>query len=292
MSQPSSWPLPSAGIRLLTPAQHLSSLREHPLSRACYPTAIGYYPQAAGHNMRRERHDDYLLIFCTQGHGTLETRGAGHLVGAGDVALIARGEAHSYRAADNDPWTIYWAHFAGEDAPALVHFLLRGTGPLLRCGAEPRLVGSFRSLLEAATGAYRLDTWIHISSTLRQLLTQFALYRGRRPGRRLGSVDVSAVESYMAQHLGSTLRLDDLATVAGLSRQHFVKRYREQTGTTPLTHFQQMKIEAACRLLDATDDSVKVIAASLGFTDPLYFSRVFRRVQGMSPMAYRVSQRR
>ena len=53
-----------------------------------------------------------------------------------------------------------------------------------------------------------------------------------------------------------------------------------------------MKIQAACRLLDSTDESVKVIAARLGFSDPLYFSRVFRRTQGLSPSAYRRSQQR
>ena len=53
-----------------------------------------------------------------------------------------------------------------------------------------------------------------------------------------------------------------------------------------------MKIQAACQLLDSTDDSVKAIAARLGYDDPLYFSRVFRRTQGISPSAYRDSQRR
>jgi AraC-like DNA-binding protein len=53
-----------------------------------------------------------------------------------------------------------------------------------------------------------------------------------------------------------------------------------------------MKMEAACRLLDTTDHSVQRVAAALSFEDPLYFSRVFRKVIGCSPQQYRASNLR
>ena len=51
MSTPSQWPLPDQGIRFLTPAFMLQQLYRHPLTRDCYPTAMGYYPSAAGHRL-------------------------------------------------------------------------------------------------------------------------------------------------------------------------------------------------------------------------------------------------
>ena len=52
MSAPSKWPLPDAGIRFLTPSFMVEKLARHPLTKDCYPTAMGYYPAAAGHRMR------------------------------------------------------------------------------------------------------------------------------------------------------------------------------------------------------------------------------------------------
>jgi AraC-like DNA-binding protein len=242
--------------------------------------------------MRREHHDDNLLIFCTAGRGVLQLAGEVHLVQAGDLILIPPGTAHEYRSLRRAPWTLYWAHFAGEDAPALATYLRGGGGPVLHCGVAPGLVADFENLLEAATGAYRLEAYINASNRLRQLLTEFALYRDQPRDRRLGAADLDSLQHFMRQRLGSSLQLAELARLAGLSPQHFAQRYREHTGTPPLTHFRQMKIEAACHLLDSTEDSVKSIAAQLGFSDPLYFSRVFRRTQGMSPSGYRSSQRR
>jgi AraC-like DNA-binding protein len=54
-----------------------------------------------------------------------------------------------------------------------------------------------------------------------------------------------------------------------------------------LDFFIRLKIQRACFLLDTTDQSVKAIAADLGFDDPLYFSRCFRRVHDSSPTQYR-----
>ena len=51
--------------------------------------------------------------------------------------------------------------------------------------------------------------------------------------------------------------------------------------------FIRLKMQRACFLLDTTDMPIKAIAADLGFEDPLYFSRSFRRIHDLSPVQYR-----
>lgn len=292
VSSPSNWPLPAEGKRFLTPASTLRQLRDHPLARGCYPVAMGFYPSAAGHEMARDRHDDHLLIFCSAGRGELLSPGGGAAVRAGDVLLLPRGEAHSYRALAEDPWTLYWVHFNGEEAAAFARYVRGDAGPVLHSGVEPAVLSGFEALLAAATRDYRLNSYITASNRLRQLLTEIAQYCERSPSARLGRVDFVSLQRFMRERIGGQLTLRELADLARLSPQHFANRYRERTGIAPLQHFQQMKIQAACRLLDSTDDSIKVIAARLGYHDPLYFSRAFRRTQGISPRDYRESQRR
>jgi AraC-like DNA-binding protein len=72
-----------------------------------------------------------------------------------------------------------------------------------------------------------------------------------------------------------------------LSKYHFIKKYKALTGTTPINHFIQLKIERACHLLDVTNKGIKEIAWAVGYEDAYYFSRIFRKVMGISPSQYR-----
>ena len=82
-------------------------------------------------------------------------------------------------------------------------------------------------------------------------------------------------------------RMAGNARDANLSSSHLAAVFKKRTGFTVLDFFIRLKIQRACFLLDTTDQSVKAIAADLGFDDPLYFSRCFRRVHDSSPTQYR-----
>ncbi|WP_306786919.1 AMP-binding protein, partial [Stenotrophomonas maltophilia] len=56
------------------PAALLEKLAVHPLSRDLYPTSLGHYRRARDHRMSRERHDEHLLIYCSEGQGLLRVR--------------------------------------------------------------------------------------------------------------------------------------------------------------------------------------------------------------------------
>lgn len=293
MSRPSDWPLPQDGVRLLTPAFVLASLEEDPLTRDCYPTAMGFYPRARDHRMRRQAPDDNLLLYCTAGGGWLETEGGRQSVRAGDLVLLPAGASHGYGADRRDPWTLYWVHFRGGESGSFIERLgFQGGRVIQHAGVNPALEASFDSLLAVRSTGYDLLAYVDAANHLRHLMTRFALaVRQRRTGRP-GELDLAAIQGFMRSRLEGQLTLDELAAVANLSRYHFVSRYRAVTGVPPIRHFLQMKMEAACRLLDEPDRSVKAVSAALGYTDALYFSRAFKSVVGLSPRAYRASVRR
>ena len=147
MSNPSKWPLPHAGVRFITPTFMLEKLARHPLTKDCYPTAMGYYPAAVGHRMQRERHDDNLLLYCTAGRGHLTVGDWHSEVLPGHIMLLPQGLAHTYEADSDDPWTLYWIHFQGASTRVFMQYLgYREGRPLANAGVSPLLIGAFTHL--------------------------------------------------------------------------------------------------------------------------------------------------
>ena len=293
MSSPSQWPLPPQGVRFLTPAFMVETLYRHPLTRDCYPTAMGYYPRARGHRMERLRHDDNLVLYCVDGTGMLEAGGLRYPISGGHLMLLPQGLTHRYAASECEPWTLYWVHCQGVSTRLFLQYLgYRDGRAVVETGVSPPLLASFNSLLSVRRTGYSTSAFINAANHLRYLFTQFVMETGRHQGAHPAALDLDAIQTFMQDNIHQQLNLDDLAAVAHLSRFHFSNRYKALTGYSPIKHFLHMKIEYACQLLDSSDLSVKAIAAELGYGDPLYFSRLFTKTIGMSPRAYRGSVRK
>lgn len=81
--------------------------------------------------------------------------------------------------------------------------------------------------------------------------------------------------------------IDQLASLTGLSLPHFTERFRKQTGCPPKQFLIRLRLQIASALMQDADLTVAEIANRIGYDDPYYFSRLFRRHTGLSPRAYR-----
>ncbi|KIF69172.1 AraC family transcriptional regulator [Streptomyces sp. AcH 505] len=100
----------------------------------------------------------------------------------------------------------------------------------------------------------------------------------------------SALESllgWLQENLGSTLTLADIAAQAGTSTRTLIRRFREQTGSTPLQWLHRARIRQAQHLLETTGHSVERIGAQVGFGSPTAFRDRFKKTTGVSPHTYR-----
>jgi len=285
----SNWPLPANGLRFIVPPRLRRVLARHPLSAGCYPLALGFYPEAAGHRMQRPLPDDHLLIYCRAGRGWMDS-GDGRLeVGGGDLLLLPKGLAHTYGADPQRPWTIHWVHFDGALCDDFLRLL--GKPGVRRIGVQPRLLTDFEALLGLHRRGLNPAHFIHAAHQLQALLSSLAVLPIRTTLKSGRVLDVDAVQAVMRSHLHGSLNLDELAAQFKLSRFHFAKTYRALTGHAPIQDFIQLKMAQACRLLDQGSLEVRQIAEQLGYDDPYYFSRLFRKVVGMAPSHYRALHR-
>lgn len=290
MSTPSQWPLPDDSHRYVVPDALIAQLDSHRLACELYPLAFGYYRQAAGHHMHRERHSDHLLIYCVAGEGFVSLGEQPYRVRAGDLLLLPAGAVHRYAANPDAPWSIHWVHYAGQQAEAFNQQMgFTPDGGVLTVGPQPRLVNDFEGLLGVQETGYRAAALVHTANRLRQLLSGVPLYAEQHAAN--DGVDVAALDVYMREHLDQRLSLRQLADLVGLSPAYFATVYRRQTGVSPIQHFINLKIERACQMLDSTSLSISDISQQLGYDDRYYFSRLFRRTLGTSPRAYRLGNR-
>ena len=93
--------------------------------------------------------------------------------------------------------------------------------------------------------------------------------------------------TWLGANLGRDLALPDIAAEAGLSTRTLIRRFRDQTGTTPLQWLHRARIRRAQHLLETTQHSVERIAAQVGFGSATAFRDRFKRTTGISPNAYR-----
>lgn len=98
---------------------------------------------------------------------------------------------------------------------------------------------------------------------------------------------LAAVLDWMADHAAEPLDIARLAGRAAMSERTFLRRFREQTGTTPIQWFLAARIRLAQQLLEVTARPIEEIALSTGFESPVTFRTRFRRQVGLAPKAYR-----
>ena len=273
-----------------------SDLREqvsrHPLGIGLHITHIGWFPKARGHFFHRPAGaSESILIFCAHGRGWFELDGRRQSLGPDEAILIPAQTLHSYGADEKDPWSIHWVHFAG-NASVCYGSSLR-IGDVLRtapASSKPLQHLFFECSNELANGI-TLRSILLISHVLRHILGILFLTESipTKNSSKTLAHDLTKSIRLMRENLHRTVTLRELAQNLSLSPARFSALFRERMGIPPVEHHIRLRIQSACHELDATSSSIKEIASQLGYDDPYYFSRIFRKIIGISPLAYRRS---
>jgi len=143
----------------------------------------------------------------------------------------------------------------------------------------PELATDLRSLCYATSIVYRVFT--------NALLTLNRSSYARLEHLIATDHDFSPVLQHIDGHLAASLSNDILADVAGMSKSHFIRMFHKAMGQTPAEYVQERRVVAAALSLSTSADTIDRIADRCGFANRFYFSRVFAKVMGVSPAAYR-----
>ncbi|GIV73293.1 MAG: transcriptional regulator [Caldilinea sp.] len=278
-------------VQHVLPRPLLNRVAGHPLLQSLLPTDIGWYPTAQYHYRERpEGAGEHILIYCAAGAGWAEIRGEFFAVHSGEAIVIPANTPHCYGASNDDPWSIHWVHFLGSTGEYLAHLVTPSSYKLsvdARCGTT--IESLFRTCYELFPGGFVLSRLIYCAQVLHHLLGEL-FFNNPAFSPAMRSSRFHSIESTLAflrQNLHRSLSLSEMADHAGLSESHFSRIFKEQTGHSPLDYFILLKMQHASTLLSITSLSVKEVAAAVGYADPYYFSRLFKKTLGISPRTYR-----
>jgi transcriptional regulator GlxA family with amidase domain len=173
-------------------------------------------------------------------------------------------------------------HVRGSAAVELCTQVQSGTAPT-HVHSVARIVALFDDLVSTLEGRTSPLHVMAASGLAWHLLTQIAADRALP---QAGS-PLERAMSILEGRVDSSIRVRELAARVNVSPSHLTALFRESTGGGPAAFHTRQRMARARTLLDTTDLSVGEIARAVGYADPLYFSRHFRRIHGTSPSSYR-----
>lgn len=271
----------------VVPASVVASAKDNPITDWLTVTDIGYFPDAVDHRWHRDSGAaQTIIIVCTQGLGYCQLESARYSVSAGQVLAIPPGVPHEYGASEVAPWTIWWAHVTGVGVPALFETAGFTESPV----ADVYNVLSIATLIdEALTILERDDSQPSLIAACGALTHAFTLIAAQRRLDASAPVEdaVVTVIDFLREHAASSVSRTELANLVGLSESYLAALFRKSTGMGILKYQTRQRMALARELLDTTDLSIHAVASEAGYGDPLYFSRRFRHIHGMSPEIYR-----
>ena len=268
-----------------------------------YITDIGHYPLAEHHHRNRpEAINQYVLIYCVDGSGWYSLKGKKYQVRKNQYFILPAGYPHEYGATDGDEWSIYWVHFQG--AHASVYAEGAQEPQEVRIAINSRINernNIFEEILSTLHFGNDIEDLRYASSLLHYYLASLRYLRQYRNTARFLDDDhsqtlpndskrinvIEAAIHYMQENIEHPIYLQDILHYVGYSSTRFSTLFKRQTGYSPISYFNYLKMKYACHMLTTTDLHINQICYKVGLEDSLYFSRLFSKIIGMSPSEYR-----
>lgn len=195
---------------------------------------------------------------------------------------------------DGQEATIHWAY-----APTF-----RKNFPAVRLSLDKVLVASGERVQFVMSGAsaswHDLVLYLVarlVGPTAAQAISKFMLLQWHKDGQTPyiafhsiidhGDAVVLQTQEWLARYFSVANPVEEAVKRSGLPERSFKRRFYQATGYSPIAYIQQLRVQEAKRRLERTEEAVDEISWKVGYEDPAFFRRLFKRLTGITPGAYR-----
>ncbi|MBZ5593756.1 MAG: AraC family transcriptional regulator [Acidobacteriia bacterium] len=296
-------------VRVVEPQINTEGVHVWPFDPA-FPVDVRFLSSSQGHNVRKNRHDYFELLYLCGGTATLEIQDRSLPLHEGDLAVVGSTLYHRFECRTASPFTVGVLFFqpdliradgGPDNAEYLTPFLLQDSQfPHVvpaKSGIPHQafdLMQRIRVELPATAPRARLAVKTYLKMILILLVNQYASYAGtvetfQRQQRALERL--RPLFEHLEGNFSDPIQVQEAARICGMSESHFMSFFKRATGQSFMAYLNHCRIERAQALLVMTDKSVSDIGQEMGFCDQSYFGTVFRKLVGMTPATYRAKSR-
>lgn len=234
--------------------------------------------------------DHYLIHFILKGRGTFYVGGKVYNIKENGGFLICPGTITSYVADKEEPWVYAWVGFKGIKAESYLSLANLGPeNPVFKSSNGDFIKKCFEDMRRATELKYGKE--FRLQGLLTVFLSELIEERGKNIIINSNYREVYLKKSlqFIETNYHRKITVSEIAECVGLNKNYFSTFFRENMGMTPQEYLVSFRINKACELMNNEVLTISDISRSVGYNDPLGFSKIFKKAKGISPKSYRLN---
>lgn len=211
------------------------------------------------------------------------------IVTAGHMVIYRPKEPQRYIYYGTDQTEVYWVHFTGSNVKNILRsYGIKDDMRVIYTGTSLEYTRIFKQMIQELQ---RCQTDYKEFLVLLQQQLLISIHRQltneqKRKNEYLDREMEQAIQ-YFHDNYNKEISIEDYAISRGMSVSWFIRNFKQYTNTTPMQYIMSIRITNAQVLLETTNYNITEIGVIVGYDNPLYFSRIFRKQKGVSPSEYR-----
>lgn len=231
---------------------------------------------------------DYQILYVANGKTHFWFDGKEEIVSAGHMVLYKPEEIQKYVYYLEDNPEVFWIHFTGSDVKnILAYHGISLDEHVFYCGVLPDYKALFRKIIQELR-LCRYGYEDYIASLFNDILLLVDRQQHEQK-KATGNVQeqIERAAAYFNENYNTKISIDDYAESLHISTNWFIHNFKQYAGMSPAQYILSLRMVNAQSLLERTTYNIKEISEIVGYENPLYFSRVFKKEIGKSPAQYR-----
>ena len=231
---------------------------------------------------------DYQILYVANGKTHFWFDGREEIVSTGHMVLYKPEEIQKYVYYLEDNPEVFWIHFTGSDVKnILAYHGISLDEHVFYCGVLPDYKALFRKIIQELQ-LCRYGYEDYIASLFNDILLLVDRQQHEQK-KTTGNVQeqIERAAAYFNENYNTKISIDDYAESLHISTNWFIHNFKQYAGMSPAQYILSLRMVNAQSLLERTTYNIKEISEIVGYENPLYFSRVFKKEIGKSPAQYR-----
>lgn len=231
----------------------------------------------------------YLIHYIIDGEGSYTVNNQTYKLKKNQGFLICPNVLTYYEADKENPWSYMWVGFNGVKAQTYLNYAnLNEENLIFEYSEDDTLKNYISEMLKLKERDYSNE--LKLEGLLYFFMSKLAEVRKNTFDQKsYKSTEVYLEKSveFIENNYSNNIKINDIANYIGINRSYLTHIFKKNINMSPQEFLVNYKINKAYELLKNTDLSVKAVAASVGYPDPLTFSKIFKKINGSSPKTFR-----